>query len=444
LTRRLEALKKMSESINKGSASNNFVSSSDNEKTTGSKAADAISKQMMGKIGVALSFVTEVQTKSERVSRTWDNIITDITNPEAWSTAAAGVREIGYLIGQSNQEMGEMMMGVGDVMDGMVSALAKGATPLAMIQGGMQAFAGLARIFESAGAYAKTFDDILQDMNRDLEKQQRILDLAARKGNADTAYQGNLYELNKQKEALEEYIKLQEYQIEIAKKLGFFGRLSTGTNLGKLEKELQSYRDQLDSVSVQIEDLGQSWTDFTAGLVTELDLADKIAEAFQEGKTSAEDFAGFVNDIMKDAVLEVFKASVLGPQLTKAQEYLASALNDKALTDSEVAQFQALFTTAAENSRVIWEKLTQGIDMGGQGTEDPNSLAGSIRASLTEETGYILAGTMNAIRLDTRDIRDIQLAAADTLLNIEANTANLNVMRQDLSSIKDSFQNLGK
>ena len=441
MSKRLDALRKLSESANAGSATR--VTTGEPQ-AKGTKTGNALSSDSFKAIFDAKTGIGEIQSKSERISRTWDNIITDITNPEAWGTAADAVGELSYIIGSTNQQMGELLSGASNIMGGVTSALTKGASPQAIMQGSMQAIAGVAQMFESASAYAKTFDDILQDMNRDLEKQQRILDLAARKGNADTAYQGNLYELNKQKEALEEYIKLQEYQIEIAKKLGFFGRLSTGTNLGKLEKELQSYRDQLDSVSVQIEDLGQSWTDFTAGLVTELDLADKIAEAFQEGKTSAEDFAGFVNDIMKDAVLEVFKASVLGPQLTKAQEYLASALNDKALTDSEVAQFQALFTTAAENSRVIWEKLTQGIDMGGQGTEDPNSLAGSIRASLTEETGSILAGTMNAIRLDTRDIRDIQLAAADTLLNIEANTANLNVMRQDLSSIKDSFQNLGK
>ena len=444
LTRRLEALKKMSESINKGSASNNFVSSSDNEKTTGSKAADAISKQMMGKIGVALSFVTEVQTKSERVSRTWDNIITDITNPEAWSTAAAGVREIGYLIGQSNQEMGEMMMGVGDVMDGMVSALAKGATPLAMIQGGMQAFAGLARIFESAGAYAKTFDDILEDMNRNLEKQQRLLDLSYRKGDTDKAFQGNLDALNDQKKALEENIRLQELAVAMGEKLGFFGRLSAGISLSKLNEELQKYKDQLNDVNIQIEDLGQSWTDFNAGLVTELDLAEQIAQGFADGKTSAADFASYVNDIMKDAVLEVFKASILGPQLTKAQEFLSAAFNDQELTGSEIEAFQRMMNGVIRDSEAVWNSLTGNLDMNAGKEEDAKSLSGSIRASLTEETGSILAGTMNAMRMDLRELVVIQLDSIRTLSMIEDNTRKLYGIDQSLISIKDSFQNIGK
>lgn len=442
MSKRLEALRKMTELINAGSAANNLTGSETPKKTTG-KTPNALTDEMLQKVSRTLTVIGSVQSHSEKVQRTWENIIEDITNPEVWSTASAGIREMSYVIAGTNQEMSQMLSGVSNIMDGITGALTKGASPQAVLQSTIQAIAGVIQIFQSARAYAKTFDDVLQDMNRDLERQQRILDLAQRKGGADSAYQGNLDSLNKQKAALEEVVALGEAQVKQAEKMGFFGRLVSGVSLKKLQEELKKYQNQLEDINNQIQDLGQSWTDFNAGLVTELDLADKIAEAFQEGKASAADFANYVNDIMRDAVLEVFKASVLGPQLTKAQEYLASALNDKQLTDTEIAQFQDLFTAAAENSKAIWEKLTSGLDMNSS-TTDPNSLSGSIRASLTEETGSILAGTMNAMRLDLRELVNLQLDAISTLLAIEVNTNNLIAIRQDLSSIKNSFQNVGK
>lgn len=443
MSKRLETLNKMVKSINEGSASNQFTTSPDTGKTSGS-AANAISRDMMRNITPVVSFVNEIQTKSERVSRTWDNIIEDITNPEAWGSAAEAVKEIGFMMSRTNEQAGEMMNGIGNIMSGFSSIISKGASPQAIMQGSIQAVAGLAQIYDSAIDKGKTFDSVIQALNRDLEKQQRILDASVRKGGADEAYQSNLDVLNEQKEALEIIVELGKQRVDQADKMSAMARLGAGININKLREDLSNYESQLQDVNNQIEDLGQSWTDFTAGLVTELDLADKIAEAFQEGKTSAADFANYVNDIMKDAVLEVFKASILGPQLTLAQEYLSKALEDKSLSGKEKAIFTKLFTDAGNESRQLWEDLglNEYFKNDSGKTEDPNSLSGSIRASLTEETGSILAGTMNAMRMDVKEIAGFQLAASISLQSIDEKATNLIGIRQDLAAIKDSIQNI--
>ena len=435
-SKRLEALKKLTESINNTSATRIIPKS----QTDGDKNQDAITREMFGKITKGLTVVNEIQSKSERIQNQWDNIIEDISNPDAWSVGADAVREIGFVISQTNREVGEMVLGLGDTMNVISTALTKGASDGAIMVSVISMISNsIARYASGQYVQGEKYLELMDGFNKKMEEFNRLLSIADRKGGADAIYDQELKELTKQKEFIESTIKLKEKQYRT---MGLADQIVYGN---KAKKEIQQYKDDLEEINRLIEDTSQQWTDFTAGLITELDLANQIARAFQEGKTSAADFAEYTNEIMRDAVLEAFKASILGPELTKIQEYIALALSDERLDGREQARIDAMMNEAVENSEQKWKDYGLDKYFGKTGNnEDPNSLSGSIRASLTEETGSILAGTLNAMRLDVREIVNLQLSAVDYLMQITTNTDQLHSINANLDSLKNSFQNIGK
>ena len=429
-----EASIKRIEAFNQFLTSTN-VQASDRLKPSGTKG---ITDDMARKLTETFTTLNKVQSKSEKTQRIWDNILSDLTDPYNWSVATDSFSDIANITGQISQEVGNVMNSMAGMASGIINVLGGN-----YIQGSIGLFGSLVSLFESIGSEGSTiFADNLQRINRLLEEQQRIIEASERKGGQEEIMQRQLAtEKEKLKVTKEQYESYLLFIEQFKKDSSNLPKDLRARMLENMLKNAEDFLNQVKDAQYEVDQLNQQITDLGAGFVTEIDLADKIADAFESGKTSARDFADYANEIMNDAALQVFKASVLGPAITEAQEYLSEALKDGALTDEEASTFRNMLAEAGEGARAIYEGLFGSLPEGGA-KEDKNSLSGSIRASLTEETGSILAGSINAIRIDNREMLIAQLSMLDHLSAIEVNTGNLSAIRQDLSDIKASFQNI--
>ena len=447
-----EASIKRVEAFNKFVASTN-VQASDRlkpeAKTKDGKTQNAITDDMGKKLLATLTHLNKVQTESERIERQWEGIIQDITDPNNWSKASSTFLGLANIIGDVNRDLGDTVYHLSGVVDGIGALLSGSGDPTAIFMGISQSVSALANSLIDMAFKVPDITETIKKFNKELVEQQRILDRSSRKGDGQEAYAQQLALLQKQKADLENQkndILKRSKELAAAglglSAFGIIGFIAWKKKMDEIKEAMKQVNEEIEGTDVLIQELSQAWTDFTAGLVTEIDLADKIAEAFEEGKTSAKDFADFANDVMKDAVLEVFKASVLGPELTKAQEYLAKALEDSVLSEQEVKIFQDMFAEAGEKARVTYDALFGNLPQDQDAGEDKNSLSGSIRASLTEETGSILAGSINAIRLDNREMLIAQLSMVDHLRSIDLNTFKLHSIDTNIQELKNSISNI--
>lgn len=270
------------------------------------------------------------------------------------------------------------------------------------------AFSMLSGLISLIPSEAERFAAQIEEINKNLEEQERLIQLSERRGGQEEALKGELKLLQEQLNLL---VSRRE---ELERKKGFLG-MFTG------KKELAEVNAQIEEVRKQIEDAQTAMNDFLAGGVTENTLADTIAQAFQEGKTSVDDFADYMNNVLTDAVLEVFKKEILGKSLTDVTTNISKALEDKILTESEKNDINAQISAVADANKKLWDDLTGSLELGDIG--NPQSLRGGIERTITEETGTELAGLMRKISDDNRMNRDYNKASVDRLIAIEGNTA---------------------
>jgi len=225
--------------------------------------------------------------------------------------------------------------------------------------------------------------------------------------------------------------------------------------------EIQKYLDEIKEAERAIIDLQNNIKAELTGTTYE-SIVDTIAQGFEDGKRSIEDFADSFEDIMRRAILQTFERQFLASQLQDWYDQLAAFLDNEAtgpmahisgekgeLTEVEMdmlsQSMEGILGPASAAFEALTERYPNLFGGGGAGTGDPNSLTGAVRRDITEETGSLLAGKMNMMVMDMRELKLIQHEAADSLLKIEQNTsfcsylARLDQISQDLSSLRNQM-----
>ena len=251
-----------------------------------------------------------------------------------------------------------------------------------------------------------------------IERQERVIELSERTGGTE--------------KALEDAVKLAQNEFDIIKAARQEWR---ERSRGERNEELdEAYREAKD----KLEDAERALKDFLAGGVTENTIADAIAEGFASGKTSVDDFAEYMNDILTEAVLEVFKTSLTGKAMTELQEYISEALSDKILTAEEKAEIDQRVKAIADSNKELWDDLSGALNMG----ESPTTGMMGIARQLTEETGAELAGLWRRSADDQRQMRDYTKEGITHLVAIEHNTYNtVEELRVAVNELRDINSN---
>lgn len=299
-------------------------------------------------------------------------------------------------------EMASQLQG----MIGVAGSLATGDYLGAIVNGVAMFVDAISQVMEASDGFEKR----LERMNLLLEKQARLVELSQRGGGGKEAREAELNALRQQVKLYEEQVAKAEKRLENAYKWNLTGN--------KREKDLKEVQAAAEDARIALEDAEQAYKDFLTGGVTQNTIADTITAGLMEGKRSLEDFAQDMNNILTQAVTNAISAKILGPAIDELTNYLAEAMKDGVLSTEEAEKYKTMFgLIAAEGA-----KLADASSAALRSVQDPDkTLSGAIKG-ITEETAGVLAGQVNAMRINQVEGTLIMRQQLVHLAEIAANT----------------------
>lgn len=188
---------------------------------------------------------------------------------------------------------------------------------------------------------------------------------------------------------------------------------------------------------------------------------DRIADDFISTLTDGtQDFGKTFEDTIQKSIINGFKGELIKNQLQAFYNQFAD-LSKGGLTEQEIEVLRKSYIDASEKAKADLQALSKatGIDLTASSTTaNTNSLKGSIKASLTEDTGTILAGVFRGVQLSLVNIEGIlkiqgvnnasMVAIANNSLNslvaIQNNTLRIANNTDKLTSVDDSLLLIAK
>lgn len=334
-----------------------------------------------------------------------------------FDSVVQGMEKMGIAMDEETQailgDIGGILSGASQAAEGIASG-----NPLAVIQGSITLLSSAFDLFNSRDRRAekslrkhKEQIDILSNAYKQLEWQiGKALGGEVYK-NQQAAIrnmqqqQAHLYGMisDEQSKKHTDQSKIREYQEQIA----------------ELDRSIQ---DMLDDIANDI--LQTNAKEFSNSL------AENLVGAFEKGESAAKAFEETVNEVLKNAIVNQLKKKFLEQQLQGALDSLTNSMGFwsgddfifNGLSDSEIETFKAKVQAAANNFNQalgIYSDLFKDLN----NEEDADtSLTGAVKG-VSEETASLVAGQINAVRINQLECKDILRQQLLVLNTIAANTA---------------------
>jgi hypothetical protein len=356
-----------------------------NQQLVNARNQEAIKKKLK-KVDDEMKEITEDELKKRK----------DVTQAVSETVA---ILERGGLV---SAEMASQLQG----MIGVAGSLATGDYLGAIVNAVAMFVDALSQVLNASDGFEKR----LERMNALLEKQARLVELSQRSGGEKEAREAELQTLRQNLKLLEEQVTKAEQRLQNAYKWNLTGK--------QREKELKETQAAAEDARIALEEAEQAYKDFLTGGVTQDSIANTIAAGLVEGKRSVQDFADDMNAILIQAITNALSAKVLGPAINELTDYLAKAMEDGVLSTEEAERYKTMFgLIAAEGA-----KLADASAAALAGMESPDkTLSGAIKG-ITEETAGVLAGQMNAIRIQQVTNTEVLRNQLSFLSQIASNT----------------------
>jgi len=337
-------------------------------------------------LGKARQWNQDNEASLDNQAKLWDEIITG---------AGQLTSELASQLGLSEQEAAQL-----DAMVNIASQLASGnyigagVTVLqTLITNISETFPGVMR------RESERLERKIAEINRLLEDQRELIDESGRYGGQKEAVrgEGNL---------IQQEIDANNAAIAKAQKVvNSFWRSRSAK--GKAENMIEKLTEDNKDLQKELDKSKQDLEDLIAGGITENVLADTIAQGFIEGgKTGIDSVAEYMNDVLKNAAIEIFKGILLdSPKMKEYQDYVAQAFQDNVLTQEEKDRIIKYGQDLSDSMKPFWDNLIGTLDFPGD-EQDVKSLSGAIKG-VTEETASVVAGQMNAMRINQVEINNL-------------------------------------
>ena len=269
------------------------------------------------------------------------------------------------------------------------------------------------RIFQS-GKYS--------ELTAEIKKLQNQLASAKEGDDMFGLYKQELANLEEQQAKIQQQIKAEE-------------------DKKKTDKDkIQDYKDQIEQIEQQQEDLRQQMAETLAGTDVKSaidEFADALVDAYMQGEDAAEALGEKTKEVLKNAVVKALKRQYLAKGVEEAVEYLGSedVWKDNKLDSNEQKHFEDMVNAAGEQFTKYLDALDGFID-DTENVQDP--LEGAV-ASMSEETGGVIAGRLNAFIINQGD----QTAVLRQSLIYQSQIAqNTNGSWQELQEIKETLKRI--
>lgn len=212
------------------------------------------------------------------------------------------------------------------------------------------------------------------------------------------------------------------------------------------DSKVKDYIEQQKDIDRQIQDTYDEIAEDilqTTGKDFADELGNALVDAFSKGEDAAEAFEETVNDVLKNAIVNQLKRNFLEQQLQDALDGLYDDMGYwsgddfifNGLTDSEIADFKRKVQTAADNynqALEIYKDLFEDLEI----DDSEDSLTGAVKG-VSEETANILAGQMNAIRINQMESTQVLRQSLQALNTIANNTAYMRLLQDILSVVRN-------
>ena len=255
----------------------------------------------------------------------------------------------------------------------------------------------------------------IKELKNALEKEQNNGDMF------------EIYELQKQNLREQQELIKQQIQAEKDKK-------DTDNN------KIAEWEEAIKDIDTQIEDLERDMLETLAGTDVQTaidDFADALVDAYCQGEDAAKALGEVTKETLKNAVVEALKRQFLAKAINDAVLYLGEAMQDGVLSDYEKKRFEEMVKEGADKFNMALEGVGDWIkDQTEEEESDP--LTGAV-TSMSEETGGVIAGRLNAFVINQSD----QIAIMKQNIIYQAQIAqNTKVSADELTEIKETLKRI--
>ena len=332
-----------------------------------------------------------------------------------FNAVTAGLQKMGVSMDEETQAI---LSDLGGIMDG-ASQVAQGiatGNPLSMIQGSIGLLSSALDLFNSRDRKAEKQIKKHQEAINKLQNAYKQLEWQIDKALGGEVYKNQRAAIKNMQEQ-QAHLKA-SWEAEISKKHTDWERVDDfKEQYAELSRQIE---DMIDEISNDL--LQTNAKDFAN------ELGDALVEAFGKGEDAAKAMETTVNSVLKNLVLNQLKKNFLETQLQGALDQLEKDMGYwsgdnfifDGLSDEEIARFKASVGAATanfNNAMQLYEDLFK--EMGLDDTDE--SLTGAVKG-VSEETADILAGQMNAVRINQLDMAAIMRQQLQQLNQIAVNT----------------------
>lgn len=308
---------------------------------------------------------------------------------------------------------------IGGIMDG-ASQVAQGiatGNPLSVIQGSIGLLSSAFDLFNSRDRKAEKQIKKHQEAIKQLENAYKQLEWQIGKALGGEVYKNQQAAIRNMKEQ-QEHLKA-SWEAEESKKKTDHDRVNDfKEQYAELGRQIE---DMIDEISNDL--LQTTAKDFAN------DLGDALVEAFSKSEDAAKAMETTVNSVLKNLVVNQLKKKFLENQLQGALDNLEKDMGYwngddfvfDGLTKAEIDRFKSTVGAASSNFNQALKQYEEIFkDMGLDDTDE--SLTGAAKG-ISEESANILAGQMNAIRINQLDANEVLRQSLQALNTIAINTS---------------------
>lgn len=349
----------------------------------------------------------------------------------AFDAVTSGLEKMGVTMDEQTQaiigDIGGILDGAGQVASGIATG-----NPLSIIQGSVGLLSSAFDLFNSRDRKAEKSIKRHQEAIDKLKASYEQLEWAVDKALGAEVYNnqmGLIHNMEQQQEHLRGMIRDEE-----SKKKTDNGKIQDYQNqIAELDRQIQDMYDEIANDILQT-----NAKDFASTL------ADSLTEAFKAGEDAANAFEQTVNEVLQNAIVNQLKKKFLENQLQSALDSLYTDMGYwsgdnfifDGLTDAEIADFKAKVQAAANNYNQaldVYKDLFKDLEID---DDSEDSLTGVVKG-VTEETADIIAGQMNAIRINQMEATQVLRQSLQALNTIANNTAYNRLLQDILSAVRE-------
>lgn len=327
-----------------------------------------------------------------------------------------GLQKMGVSMDDETQAILGDIGGIMDAASQVAQGIATG-NPLSVIQGSIGLLSSAFDLFNSRDRKAEKQIKKHQKAIKQLENAYKQLEWQIGKALGGEVYKNQQAAIRNMKEQ-QEHLKA-SWEAEERKKKTDHDRVNDfKEQYAELGRQIE---DMIDEISNDL--LQTTAKDFAN------DLGDALVEAFSKGEDAAKAMETTVNSVLKNLVVNQLKKKFLENQLQGALDKLEKDMGYwngddfvfDGLTQAEIDRFKSAVGEASSNFNQALKQYEEIFkDMGLDDTDE--SLTGAAKG-ISEESANILAGQMNAIRINQLDANEVLRQSLQALNTIAINTS---------------------